>query len=50
MAQPDVRVRAEPSLVASGGSTRSDLEISLARETMDASPWASDHNFIAPAQ
>jgi hypothetical protein len=50
MAQPDVRVRAEPSLVASGGSTRSDLEISLARETMDASVWANDHNFIAPPQ
>jgi hypothetical protein len=50
MALPDIRVRPETSLVASGGNTRSDLEISLANGTMDASPWANDHNFIAPAQ
>jgi hypothetical protein len=34
------------------GDTRSDVEIaseSAAKETVE-SPWANDHNFIAPAQ
>lgn len=44
-ALPDLR--AERSQVASSGVTRSDVEI--ATEAKDVSPWANDHNFIAPA-
>ena len=44
-ALPDIRV--ERSQVASSGATRSDVEI--ATEAKDVSPWANDHNFIAPA-
>ena len=44
--------RALPNaIVASSGETRSDMEISTeATEVRTASPWANDHNFIAPAQ
>lgn len=44
-ALPDIRV--ERSQVASSGPTRSDVG---ATEAKDVSPWANDHNFIAPAQ
>jgi hypothetical protein len=44
-ALPDIRV--ERSHLASSGATRSDVEI--ATEAKDVSPWANDHNFIAPA-
>jgi hypothetical protein len=48
----------ERSQVASAGSTRSDLEISVNEQAVNASngsglatgPWANDHHFIAPAQ
>jgi hypothetical protein len=36
----------ERSRVAVSGDTRSDVEI--ATEVSDESPWANDHNFIAP--
>lgn len=36
----------ETSQVAASGTTRSDIEI--ATEVSDESPWANDHNFIAP--
>ena len=50
LALPDIDVRPAASLVALGGNTRSDVEISVGTRTMNASPWASDHNFIAPPQ
>ena len=50
LALPDIDVRPAASLVALGGNTRSDVEISVGMRTKDASPWASDHNFIAPPQ
>ena len=37
----------ERSRVAASGSTRSDIELST--DTPEESPWAKDHNFIAPA-
>jgi hypothetical protein len=46
-ALPNLDMAAERSLVAAGGNTRSDVEISVAD---GESPWAKDHNFIAPAQ
>jgi hypothetical protein len=49
-ALPDIDLRPAASLVAFGGNTRSDVEISAATGTVDASPWASDHSFIAPPQ
>ena len=42
-------LRAERTQVASSGETRSDVEIA-AEEAITESPWANDHNFIAPAQ
>jgi hypothetical protein len=50
LALPDVDVRPSATLVALGGNTRSDVELSVGMITMNASPWASDHNFIAPPQ
>jgi hypothetical protein len=52
---PAKAVRAEaPRFAAAAGTTRSDAEISTdARAKRDAgakSVWATDHNFIAPAQ
>ena len=38
----------EPSQVAASGITRSDSEI--ATDDAGESPWANDHNFIAPPQ
>jgi prolyl-tRNA editing enzyme YbaK/EbsC (Cys-tRNA(Pro) deacylase) len=51
-ALPDIVAPATRSLVASGGNTRSDVEISAsAGGTMtDESPWARQHDFIAPPQ
>ena len=49
-ALPHIDVRPAASLVAFGGNTRSDVEISAGVRTVEASPWASDHNFIAPPQ
>ena len=46
-ALPDVR--GEERQVASAGNTRSDAEISVGEAAVE-SPWANDHNFIAPAQ
>ena len=44
----------QPERVASAGNTRSDVEISTeanrAEPVAAQSPWADDHNFIAPAQ
>jgi hypothetical protein len=44
----------QPERVASAGNTRSDVEISTeanrAEPVAAESPWADDHNFIAPAQ
>ena len=37
----------ERSRVAASGSTRSDIELST--DAPEESPWAQDHNFIAPA-
>lgn len=50
MALPDldIEVRGARTQVASSGMTRFEWE--LGNNTMDASPWASDHNFIAPPQ
>jgi hypothetical protein len=48
MALPDLDLRDSPALVASGGNTRSDVEIAV--EKTEASPWANDYHFIAPAQ
>jgi hypothetical protein len=36
----------ERSRVAASGSTRSDIELST--DAAEESPWAKDHNFIAP--
>jgi hypothetical protein len=48
-AAPELRV--ERTQVASSGETRSDVEISTeATDVTAGSPWANDHNFIAPAQ
>jgi hypothetical protein len=50
-ALPHVAERSVNAIVASSGETRSDVEISTeATEVRAASPWANDHNFIAPAQ
>ena len=46
---PYNRLEAESSMVASGGNTRSDVEISAGTAATSESPWAGDHNFIAPA-
>ena len=46
LALPNVDVRGDSSLVAAGGNTRSDVELSAA----EGSAWSNDHNFIAPAQ
>jgi hypothetical protein len=44
-------LRTERTQVASSGETRSDVEIAVeSTELGTASPWANDHNFIAPAQ
>lgn len=43
--------RPAPLLVAPGGNTRSDVELSASSgAATDYSPWAQDHNFIAPPQ
>lgn len=44
----DIEVRAPRTQVASSGMTR--FEVELGYNTMDASPWATDYHFIAPAQ
>lgn len=44
-ALPDIRV--ERSQLAAAGATRSDREITVVDTR---SPFATDHNFIAPAQ
>ena len=46
LALPNVDVRGDASLVAAGGNTRSDVELSAP----EGSAWSNDHNFIAPAQ
>ena len=50
MALPDVdiEVRDPRTQLASSGMTRFEFE--LGYNTMDASPWANDYHFIAPAQ
>jgi hypothetical protein len=50
MALPDldIEVRGPRTQVASSGMTRFEYE--LGYNTMDASPWANDYHFIAPAQ
>jgi hypothetical protein len=50
MALPSIDTRPASSLVASGGNTRSDVEISAGADVTSESPWAKDHNFIAPPQ
>ncbi len=49
MALPDLDLRPEPTVLAKGGNTLSDVEIAVARAA-DASPWSNDYHFIAPAQ
>jgi hypothetical protein len=51
MALPNLdieEVRPAPTRLASSGMTR--FEWDLGYNTMDASPWATDHHFIAPPQ
>lgn len=38
-----------PAFAAAGASTRSDSEIATQRNDA-GSPWANDHNFVAPPQ
>lgn len=51
MAVPNIdieEVRPAPTRLASSGMTR--FEVELGYNTLDASPWANDYHFIAPAQ
>jgi hypothetical protein len=47
-ALPDIVVGDRTQFAATAGETRSDAEIA-SEEQPAASPWANDHNFIAPA-
>jgi hypothetical protein len=48
-ALPDIVVGDRTRFAATTGETRSDAEIER-EEAPAVSPWANDHNFVAPAQ
>jgi hypothetical protein len=48
-ALPDIVAGDRTRFAATAGETRSDAEIA-SEERPATSPWANDHNFVAPAQ
>ena len=49
-APEDLALRVQPTVLVQSGTTRSDVEIAVVEDPEYRSPWANDHNFIAPPQ